>query len=335
VKRIKQFKIKQIWDFDYLYAVIFLLNFILKPDLTFLLMFLCFSQNFVSQIYIKNNFSLGFGVNASIGSPINKIGFTLGVAYQYKAFAAHANTNLDFNLNHYGKRKSFLQSKNSVGVQFFGGKGNQWNENPAQVFARLCNEQFGLGYDYIWYLDNVGSSQRSGAFGLFIDKMRIYFENDIFAGQGSDRFRTGYVFAQYSHRQFIQGQLQLFHFQLGTSIWTGETRTTVTKFDSINKCNYKDLSQNKFGKTSHGILFLGFSQQLDPLYQIGFKLGVDSELVRNSFQNQLFHNLKFIPSKKINRTANYPMLDQNGKPIFDKKMRRKDKLFLIGGLNLD
>jgi hypothetical protein len=309
-----------------------------KAKLSFVLIGTSFSilpKNLTAQSYSKDGISLGFSVNATIGAPINKIGFTIALSYQYQAIAVHGSTNFDFNLKHFGNRKMFLQSKNVVGFQLSGGKKNQWIENPTQQFARLNNQQFGLAYNYIWYLDNIGSSQRSGAFGLFIEKTRFYFENDIFAGQGSDRFRTGYVFVQYSHTEIIQDRTQLFHFQLGTSIWTGDTRNTATKFDSITQCNYKDLSSNRFGKTSHGVLFLGISQQVDPIINIGVKVGIDSELVRNSFQNQLFHNLKFIPSKKINRTANYPMLDLAGMPTFNKNLRRKDKLFLITGVNLD
>ncbi len=297
--------------------------------------FVCSTFQLYAQSYQANGFSFGLSANITLGCPINKIGFNLGLAYRKDFAVAHAGSNFDYNFTALGTRKHFVQSKNTVGLQFYAGKKNGIEEIPIYTLNRLSTQQFGLGYTYIWFLDNTNSSQRSGAFSLFIERTRIYFENDIFAGQGSDRFRTGSVFVQYSQPTIVNHVQQLTHFQLGINLWTGNTRGVSSAFDSTQNCTFKNLCHSVYGKTSHGIFYIGVAQQITNLHQLGAKIGIDSEVIRNGFQNKLFHDLSFIPSTKVNRTANYPMLDKEGNPTFSKANRRKDRLFFIGGLNLD
>jgi uncharacterized protein YcsI (UPF0317 family) len=57
------------------------------------------------------------------------------------------------------------------------------------------------------------------------------------------------------------------------------------------------------------------------------KIGFDSEKTRDVIQNRLGHDLIFLPKKMKRHTPHYPMLNQEGCPIFDKKEKRKDKFF--------
>src|SRR5690554_5168722 len=57
--------------------------------------------------------------------------------------------------------------------------------------------EFAVAYNYLWYFDNIGTSQRSGGWGVHIQQFSIYIENDLFAGSGRDRFRTSHASISY------------------------------------------------------------------------------------------------------------------------------------------
>ena len=63
------------------------------------------------------------------------------------------------------------------------------------------------------------------------------------------------------------------------------------------------------------------------------KVGVDSERFRHAFQNRLTHDLIILPKKVTRNTPHYPRLDENGCPVFEKELVRKDKWYFQVGLN--
>ena len=186
---------------------------------------------------------------------------------------------------------------------------------------------FGVGYNYLWYFDNVGTSQQSGGFGLHIKSVSLYQENDVFGGQGRDRFRSGHLTASY--------RTENWRYALGVSIWTGETRGSKWQKIELNDSphGFRILEDLPYGKTSHGILYGSISYSM-PYRQIAsLRLGIDSEQVRNGLQNRLVHDLLFLPKSIERDTPHYPRLDDYGCPVFDKKERRRDKIYFQFGAN--
>jgi len=86
-----------------------------------------------------------------------------------------------------------------------------------------------------------------------------------------------------------------------------------------------DTTKGIYTNYSHGLLSVqnkinvGFGQNVQ------FNAGVDAEQVRNGLQNQLIHDLKFLP-KKWNKAKNchIPMLDTEGNQyLYNKNQKIK------------
>src|SRR5690554_7664459 len=71
--------------------------------------------------------------------------------------------------------------------------GGKKNTTPQLILDGLNHQSennFAVAYNYLWYFDNIGTSQRSGGWGVHIQQVSLYIENDIFAGSGRDRKST-------------------------------------------------------------------------------------------------------------------------------------------------
>ena len=285
--------------------------------------------NFVSfgQKNSWNNFGGQFGVVIKIGTHKSSFGFRLNGYYQNYFFQLNAGQQFIFNVEDLGNRANFIEGRTVVGAIILGGKRDNQIDPFIQPLNHQSNYRNGIGYSHIWYFDKVGTSQRSGAWVVHLSQFSVYHENDIFGGQGKDRFRSGDF--QFAYR------INNLRFSAGVRIWTGETsHTDWIKFNN-NACpnGYKSLEDNAYGRTSHGIFYAGLTGALIHNQYASFYSGIDSEVIRHVFQNRLMHDLPFLPKKIKRTTPHYPMIDENGLGIFDKKDRRRDKLFMQIGLN--
>jgi len=194
--------------------------------------------------------------------------------------------------------------------------------NPLFQFTDKRNS---LGYAYYWFLDTRETSQRSGAWLLQIDRAYVYFENDLFAGQGRDRFRTGTL--QLLYMDSIQ------QIALNMRMWTGETRGAKVIENSTypSSRGYKDLSNSLYGKNSSGILSVSYTRSFEFL-PLSFELGIDDERIRHFFQNKLIHDFPYLLKTNPMRNRHLPMLDEHGLPYADSKTQeiRKSRLVFLG-----
>jgi hypothetical protein len=292
----------------------------------FLLIFIflvscCFSQS-------NDNIKLGFqaGIVLDFGSHENEIGFEFNAYGLYKFTQLNTGTRFSFVLNSFGGRRNFFENRSNVGLILLGGKRQVYPDNYFAGLVHNSNYNNALGYNYIWYIDNSGTSQRSGAFGLTINKTSIFFENDVFGGQVKDRFRTGHL--QFSYRT------DLVRYSMGMNMWTGETSGSP-RMKPTEHCpnGFKNLTNLPFGKTSHGVFYFGAQYQLPLNQTVHWRIGMDSEEIRHLFQNRLTHDLIFLPKRFPRNTPHYPRLDENGNPTFTKNDRRKDCFYLQIGTN--
>lgn len=253
---------------------------------------------------------------------MNSIGLTFN-GYWTDYFAQiNAQSSFHFHLTNLGQRKYFFESRTAFGAVLLAGK-KQRDTFDFQMNAlnHQTNYNLGLGYNYILYHDNVNTTQRSGGFALHIKEFSIHHENDIFAGQGRDRFRTGQFHFSYQYEDY--------KFGLGVKMWTGETRG-AKHVDFVNdkiRGGYKTLDDLPYGKTSHGIFYGSLTYNL-PYNQDAFvKIGVDSEEIRHAIQNRLIHDLIFLPKGVQHHSSHYPRLDEIGCPVFEKQQAKKDKFY--------
>jgi len=303
-----------IWNvFCHLYQMRYIL--ILFASLSFL----SFWQN-----YFKDHFGAVFGLVANFGTHNNSIGFSLNGYYADHFYQFNLVSTFLLYENGLGNRKKFIQSLSTVGLMLLAGKEERRMDFEFNGLNHQTNKNLGLGYNYILYIDTKRTSQTSGGFGFYIREFALYHENDLFGGNGRDRFRTGVFHASY--------QLENIKFNGGIQLWTGESKTAPLKHDSCKKCpaGYRDLRDTPFGRTSHGNAYLGFTMTPGFRQNASFRIGVDSEEVRHIFQNLFIHNL----GNAINRpTPHYPRLNLEGLPVFEKSEARPSLLYLQFGSN--
>lgn len=290
-------------------------------------LFVFFLKSTFCQFIEREKFGVKLGLELDFGTHSNRLGFGMSSFYQYDFVQANISYSFRFNFSNLGGRSSFLTHKISTGVGGVFGNRNSVENFNIQEYYFHGDRNYGLSYHYIWYLDNVNSSQRSGAFHSRIQNFNFLIENDFFAGLGHDQLRTGSISLVY-RQEYIQYFTQL-------KLWTGITEETPRKNDKADLYpnGYKDLSSNNFGKTSHGILSVG-SYFLLPFQNVASaSIGIDAEQIRNFFQNKLIHDKRFTPKRWRKPNAHYPMLNEEGYPVKDKNDIRSALLYLQVGLN--
>jgi len=279
------------------------------------------------QSYFESHFGGTVGIVVNVGSHTNSMGVTFNGFYTDHFFQINTSSIFYVHASNLGERKNYIENRNALGVVLLGGKKNTSESFFFNDLKHQTTYNHGIGYSYIWYLDNRGTSQLSGAFGIHIKEFSLYHENDAFAGQARDRFRTAELLLSYRYQQF--------EFGTGIKLWTGESRNA--KWQKIpgakHPYGFKILENNPYGKTSNGILYIS-GNYLSPFKQvINFKAGIDSEEVRHVVQNRMFHDLIFMPKSFKRTTPHYPRLGNNGCAVFDKENSRPNRLYLQLGAN--
>ncbi len=270
---------------------------------------------------------MSVGILFNVGTHLNNIGISLNSYYHDYFYQINAGSTFTINLTNYGKRKNFWESRNSLGLILLAGKKEMTPDFQLNGLMHNSTYNYGFGYNYIWYFDNAKTSQLSGGWAVHLKSFSLLLENDIFGGQGKDRFRTGHITMNY--------RLKDFKFTTGLNIWTGETANSFWNKESFDKCpsGYRELENLSYGKTSHGILYGGISYNLGYGQFTTMRIGVDSEKIRHAFQNRLMHDLIFLPKKIVRKTPHYPRLDDFGCPAFEDSLVRKSKFYYQLGIN--
>jgi hypothetical protein len=288
---------------------------------------LCLGLSLNAQKWERDDWGIQIGISADLGTHINQVGLKIQGYYTYEFVQVNIGNHIRFNSKHFGDRINFVTQRINTGIALMGGRENT---TPQLIFDGLNHQsehEFAIAYNYLWYFDNIGTSQRSGGWGIHIQQFSMLIENDLFAGSGRDRFRTSHASISYHD--------DLYNISLNTQLWTGETWGTKLQntTDSIYQKGFKDLSATHYGKTSHGILSIGVDYQIIYGNHLSAVMGIDSERVRHGLQNRFMHDKNFIPARWRTPNVNYPMLNIKGLPVHFKEEAAPPKLFLQFGLN--
>lgn len=299
------------------------------PSFKIILLTLILPFGVFSQRWDQKFWGLQIGLTTTFGTHINNFGLKIQTYGIYEFVQLNSGVTIYHNVQNLGNRNGYSTLRINSGLVLMGGK---HNANPNITLSGLNTQstyQYGLAYNYLWYLDNAGTSQRSGGMAAHIDNFSLYIENDFFSGQGYDQFRTNSLAIMY-HTNFWEVYIE-------NTLWTGKTQNAPRKVTHTKEreIEYKDLSENFLGKTSHGIIAIGFNHLIHSGNIVGLSLGYDSELIRNRIQNKFMHDKKFIPTSLRKQNAYYPILNKEGTPTFIYKQRKKDQFFFSGGLNLN
>lgn len=291
------------------------------------LIILCFPFVLNSQNYLKDHFGVNGGLVLNLGTHINAVGINFNAYYTDYFFQLNAGSTFYFYQTGYGNRRKFWENRNNLGLVLLAGKRNSVQDFQFDGLNHQTKYDYGLAYNYLWYFDNIGTSQRSGGFALHIKNVSLYHENDVFAGSAEDRFRTGHFLISYKFENFKLGT--------GLSIWTGETihAETIKYSGPKMRKGYKSLEETLFGKTSHGNAYISMVTRLPYQQNLHFRIGMDNEHVRHAVQNRLIHDMLILPAKLERTSYHYPRLDENGCPTFEKETVRPTRFYAQFGMN--
>jgi len=291
------------------------------------LLFFAVMNSVWSQQWQENSWGIQVGASISIGSHVQQLGVRIQAYGIWEFVQFNLGNQTVYNFNSYGGRKMFWENRFSLGTVLLAGKRNTSRRFIFDGLIHQTRHDYALGYNYIFYSDNVGTSQRSGGFGLHFKSFSLLIENDIFAGKGRDRFRTSHANLHYFDTNY--------HVGVTTQMWTGETRGTALKNtpDSSYQVGYKDLRSTAYGKTSHGIITVSGGYLLKYGNRVGGQIGIDHERIRDILQNKIMHDKPFIPQRLRDPNVNYPMLNEEGLPIHKFGQERPGSLFYQFGLN--
>ena len=294
---------------------------------------LLISLSLISSIALgRNNIqdpSVGFNLSFifNISSHQNQYGIKLNTYVLFKNIQVNTESIYSFYSFTLGKRKNVLESTNSIGIVGIWGKEKKDVDFELSPTTNQGNKNVSVGYAYIFYKDNVQTSQNSGAISFHYKQFGITHENDFFAGKGRDRYRTA--------KMRLSFQDSLLKYQTGFNLWTGETKGTDWIKKKTKKCpnGYKNLFNMPYGRTSHGIVYFGINGFILDRSIGNIKIGWDSEEIRHVIQNRFMHDLPFIPKSIARKTPHYPRLNANGFPIFNKDEARKSCFYYEFGWN--
>jgi hypothetical protein len=290
--------------------------------LRFILPFFFLVNVAFAQSFRNENFGATVGAVFTMGTHVRSVGISLNAFYTDYFFQLNGGTTLRYNLYSYGKRTRFAENRNHVGLILLAGKKESVTDFELDGLYHNTSYNYALGYNYLWYFDRAGTSQRSGGWSAHVRNFAVLLENDVFGGQAKDRFRTGHLAVVYRTTEYKIGG--------GMYIWTGETAKSHWDKIEMESCpsGFRTLDELPFGKTSHGNVYGTFRYRI-PFYgqAAGMRIGIDSEHVRHYVQNRISHDLIFLPKKIKRNTPHYPRLDENGCPVFSKEETRRDRFY--------
>ena len=290
-----------------------------------------FPKNLTAQTDANDNIGAKVGLSFNLGTKLNRIGLMAGIYYQEDFYQFNLVTNHYYCFNSWGPDLKKWESQLGFGATLAYGKHRHQNK-----FISLTGNQtarpYGISFAYKWYWDNIQSSQRTGILALHFNHISIISENDAFAGNGSDKFRTGGTSIIYSKDNW-QGGINLL-------TWTGNPKHIKTKrikgTDYPAKYGYFGLEQAKYKKHSHGLLSLQLDHQFKYSQNTRVSLGIDAEQIRHAIQNKLMHDMAFIPYKwNSAENPHYPMIDSNGNPYLFQEGQQIRKAKFFGNVSLN
>lgn len=277
-----------------------------------------FSQDVIS---FSNNIGFNLGANIAIGTHFQRVGFNVNMFVVANQIQLNSEARIYLSFKNLGPKSICPEGVLSQGIVFAYGKKNNFF-NP--FISNISNQTYysnSVAYSYNWYINKVKTKQVTGIVGIQASSFTLISENDILAKPILDRFRTGAVLLQYQYQNYVQ-------VAINCTMWTGQMgkRTEIDKSEIYWKC-YMDTTNGIYTNYSHGLLSVQTKINVGFGQNVQFNAGVDAEQVRNGLQNQLIHDLKFLP-KKWNKAKNchIPMLDTEGNQYLYNKNQKIKKV---------
>jgi hypothetical protein len=273
---------------------------------TILFLFLSLSSFSQDIPYHDKNFALNAGINIALGTHIDRVGLVLNAAYINDHFQANFETRYYFNFRDLGPRKKG-EFTASLGILYGYGKMNTWYNPFYNAVSNQTEYKYCFAYAFNTYVNRIRTSQRTGTIAFQIDRITVINENDLFAPPSFDAFRTGGLLVQYQ-------QDSSFQVAINSVMWTGKMGFQTKSDDRHFRFGcYMDTTGTIYGNYSNGLLsaqvkyYAGYGQNAQA------NIGIDAEQVRNVIQNEITHDMSFLPKSWIGtKNCHIPMLDDKG-----------------------
>ena len=296
----------------------------------FLILFLLFSNIARAQTNPNEGAGGTIGLSFSLGSIQNSLGIIVKAYYFYEQVQFNFQTQWRYNFSTYGpSNTSGREVQTSMGLVFGWGKQTKkFDQQFLLPFGNQMQRLNSLGYAFNIYQDDIKTSQTSGTIAFQANRFWLITENDALGDIAVDKFRTGTIWMAYR----VENTL----FALNTRLWTGNSNNTpvITNQGYPSQYGYRDMSNTAYGQYSHGVLTFQVLQAL-PFRQIAMaEIGLDAERIRHFLQNQLMHDLYFVPQKwNPSKNPHIPMLnDEGGAYLFraDQQIKPVRGIFHVG-----
>ncbi len=261
------------------------------------------------------------GLSFSLGSIQNSLGIVIKAYYFQRQVQFNFQTQWRYNFSAYGPPKaSGKEVQTSFGLVFgWGQQTKQFDQQFLLPFGNQMQRLNSLGYAFNMYYDEIKTSQTSGTIAFQANRFWLVTENDALGDIAVDKFRTGTVWVAYRVENTLLA--------LNTRLWTGNSNNTpvITNANYPSQYGYRDMTNTTYGRHSHGVLTFQVLQALAFQQTAMVEVGLDAERIRHFLQNQLMHDLYFVPQKwNPSKNPHIPMLnDEGGAYLFRKDQRLK------------
>jgi hypothetical protein len=129
------------------------------------------------QDYFKDHFGGTVGLTVNFGTHINAVGINLKGYYTDYFAQLNGTTTFYFYGKSIGNRNKYWESRNTIGLILLAGQKQMEVDFLLDGLNHQTKYNYGLGYNYVLYFDNAGTSQNSGSrsemFGVGADQYPI------------------------------------------------------------------------------------------------------------------------------------------------------------------
>lgn len=282
------------------------------------------------------NFGYSVGLAFSFGTHVNRLGIHAGGYMNYGQLQLNITSKCYYNFQSYALKNKTPEIQVGIGgVLGVGRKDSIVNAFIGLSESNMYNRG-ALGYSFLYYWDWQGTSQAAGVVMANFDNLTVLMENDLFGNfvKQEDRYRTGALAIEYQYQRTKIG--------LNAMFWTHDYKDcNVVRNADTDKWSrygyYKD-DNVKSRNASLGILSVYGKQWLPYNQELRMDIGLNSEKIRNAFQNKLIHDQPMMPEKLVWRKPSHiPMLTTNGEQYLFQKaqvVKPSEFYFNISGNSL-
>jgi len=256
----------------------------------------------------ENEFGGMVGVCLTFGSHVNRLGVVAKAYYAGSQFQANTELGVHYNFSAFGPPLAGPEARASLGGVFAWGDTDVADNLFLSSVSNQTGHKYSLAYAYNYYWDRIGTSQPTGTIALQWDAVHLISENDILAGRGGDKYRTGAATVAYRTEK-AQSAIK-------TVLWTGNTGKNTRKVKDAaypSRFGYRDMRDAPHGTHSHGVLSAQVQYVWHGFQTIGAEIGLDSEKIRHMVQNKLIHDMVYLPDRWVTtQNPHVPMRDAQG-----------------------